>query len=164
MTVNASIGFMDTSGDPIVAGTSSKGITERISGDYHHKKQLNLNDSSNIHVEDSLREAVVPQNSKSSLGNSISYGAGTRGHGSSKSQHGGRGHHRASATGKSSSNRLTEMNHQSKNGQSQKNLRKYSNGGDDGAADGNSNKVNYAYQSHPTKSQANTGQSSKRLN
>jgi hypothetical protein len=88
MAGNAALGQMDGS-------DGGKGITERLSADYHHKKSLNLNDSSNIHVEDSLREAVVPQNSKGSLANSVNYGIG-RPSGSSKSQL-GRGQRMATA-------------------------------------------------------------------
>lgn len=90
-----------------------KGNSDRLSADRYHNKSVNLNDSSNVHVEDSLREAIVPQNSKSSLVNSVNYGIG-RPSGSSKSQI-GRGS-RIAGTAKHQSSKLADQ-HQ-KTGQS----------------------------------------------
>lgn len=96
--VNMSISQMD-------ATEHGKGNSDRMSGDRQYTKSVNLNDSSNVHVEDSLREAIVPQNSKSSLVNSVNYGIG-RPSGSSKSQI-GRGS-RIAGTAKHQSGKLAE--------------------------------------------------------
>lgn len=126
------------------------GITERHIPD--QAKSLNLNDSSNLQVEDSLRESIVAQNSKKSQQNHANYGAG-RPSGSSKS-HAGRSS-KIIGTTKPNSSKLTEQSQ--KAGQSQKNIRKHSGGGDAG-----SNKAGQAYQSQSQKSKLES-QSSKRM-